>query len=401
MTLDTQTSFIDTTSPSISNMTIQHIPKLDDVKLADSTFVLWQVMLIIDGYGRLRFISKGESASTQFIQSNLGTTVQNPDFVAYHRQDKLLTSWLLSTVSAEVLVHLASCHTTKAIWNTVNRMFAACTSAKTSALWHSLHMQQNVERKEASALSIQVERKEASVLPIQVERNEASVLPIQVERNEPSVLTIQVERNEASVLTIQVERNEASILPIQVERKEASTLLIQVERNSIDKAIYGITSAGIPEAKDVFCYHTLQLPTKNYATASTLRIQASLKCQIRFFKLTGLIPEEALFIKVLARQITLHSLMIFGVGKEVVDLCLDRIRKLADNCTWLKVATIKTKRTIQFVVGAPTGFKCGINYQSPTTVVPGGDLAKVQRAVCMISNSTSVAEVFLRDRSQG
>ena len=43
----------------------------------------------------------------------------------------------------------------------------------------------------------------------------------------------------------------------------------------------------------------------------------------------------------------------------------------------------------------PTGFKCGINYQPPT-VVPGGDLAKVQRVVCMISNSTNVAEVFSR-----
>lgn len=43
----------------------------------------------------------------------------------------------------------------------------------------------------------------------------------------------------------------------------------------------------------------------------------------------------------------------------------------------------------------PTGFKCGINYQPPS-VVPGGDLAKVQRAVCMISNNTAVAEVFSR-----
>ncbi|VAH21600.1 unnamed protein product [Triticum turgidum subsp. durum] len=59
------------------------------------------------------------------------------------------------------------------------------------------------------------------------------------------------------------------------------------------------------------------------------------------------------------------------------------------------VATIKTKRTIQFVDWCPTGFKCGINYQPPG-VVPGGDLAKVQRAVCMISNSTSVVEVFSR-----
>ncbi|KAF3648938.1 RNA-dependent RNA polymerase 6 [Capsicum annuum] len=47
------------------------------------------------------------------------------------------------------------------------------------------------------------------------------------------------------------------------------------------------------------------------------------------------------------------------------------------------VPTIKTKRTIQFVDWCPTGFKCGINYQPPT-VVPGGDLAKVQRAVCIL-----------------
>ncbi|KAL2621701.1 hypothetical protein R1flu_001906 [Riccia fluitans] len=59
------------------------------------------------------------------------------------------------------------------------------------------------------------------------------------------------------------------------------------------------------------------------------------------------------------------------------------------------IASIKCKKTIQFVDWCPTGFKSGINYQPPT-VVPGGDLAKVQRAVCMISNSTSVAEVFSR-----
>uniref|UniRef100_A0A8W8ILM0 Tubulin alpha chain n=1 Tax=Magallana gigas TaxID=29159 RepID=A0A8W8ILM0_MAGGI len=59
------------------------------------------------------------------------------------------------------------------------------------------------------------------------------------------------------------------------------------------------------------------------------------------------------------------------------------------------LATIKTKRTIQFVDWCPTGFKVGINYQPPT-VVPGGDLAKVQRAVCMLSNTTAIAEAWAR-----
>ena len=37
----------------------------------------------------------------------------------------------------------------------------------------------------------------------------------------------------------------------------------------------------------------------------------------------------------------------------------------------------------------------GINYQPPT-VVPGGDLAKVPRAVCMLSNTTAIAEAWAR-----
>ncbi|RXG63941.1 Tubulin alpha-1D chain [Armadillidium vulgare] len=59
------------------------------------------------------------------------------------------------------------------------------------------------------------------------------------------------------------------------------------------------------------------------------------------------------------------------------------------------IAAIKTKRTIQFVDWCPTGFKVGINYQPPT-VVPGGDLAKVARAVCMLSNTTAIAEAWAR-----
>jgi len=59
------------------------------------------------------------------------------------------------------------------------------------------------------------------------------------------------------------------------------------------------------------------------------------------------------------------------------------------------VINIKSKRSIQFVDWCPTGFKVGINNQAPA-VVPDGDLAKVPRAVCMVSNSTAIAEVFSR-----
>ncbi|GFQ78529.1 tubulin alpha chain [Trichonephila clavata] len=59
------------------------------------------------------------------------------------------------------------------------------------------------------------------------------------------------------------------------------------------------------------------------------------------------------------------------------------------------IVSIKTKRSIQFVDWCPTGFKVGINYQPPTAV-PGGDLSKVPRAVCMLSNTTAIAEAWSR-----
>nr|XP_034364014.1 tubulin alpha chain-like [Arvicanthis niloticus] len=61
------------------------------------------------------------------------------------------------------------------------------------------------------------------------------------------------------------------------------------------------------------------------------------------------------------------------------------------------IATIKTKRTIQFVDWCPYGFKVSTDYQLPT-VVPGGHLARVQRAVCMLSNTTAIAEAWARHK---
>ncbi|KNC78441.1 tubulin alpha chain [Sphaeroforma arctica JP610] len=59
------------------------------------------------------------------------------------------------------------------------------------------------------------------------------------------------------------------------------------------------------------------------------------------------------------------------------------------------IASIKTKRNIQFVDWCPTGFKIGCNFKAPTTI-PGGDLAKVSRAVCMLSNTTAIVEAWSR-----
>ena len=56
----------------------------------------------------------------------------------------------------------------------------------------------------------------------------------------------------------------------------------------------------------------------------------------------------------------------------------------------------KPNEQFNLLIGVQQDFKVGIiNYQPPT-VVPGGDLAKVQRAVCMLSNTTAIAEAWAR-----
>ncbi|XP_057316747.1 tubulin alpha-3 chain-like [Hydractinia symbiolongicarpus] len=57
------------------------------------------------------------------------------------------------------------------------------------------------------------------------------------------------------------------------------------------------------------------------------------------------------------------------------------------------IAAIKTKRTIQFVDWCPAGFKIDINYQ-PVSSIPEFGFPTASRAVCMLSNTTAIAEAW-------
>eukprot|EP01092_Planopodium_desertum_P003058 TRINITY_DN151_c0_g1_i1.p1 TRINITY_DN151_c0_g1~~TRINITY_DN151_c0_g1_i1.p1 ORF type:complete len:460 (-),score=105.00 TRINITY_DN151_c0_g1_i1:64-1443(-) len=59
------------------------------------------------------------------------------------------------------------------------------------------------------------------------------------------------------------------------------------------------------------------------------------------------------------------------------------------------IAAVRKRPSIKFVDWSPTGFKCGINGSKPT-FVPGGEIAKVPRALAMLANTTAIAEVFAR-----
>ncbi|KAH7105392.1 tubulin alpha [Auriculariales sp. MPI-PUGE-AT-0066] len=75
--------------------------------------------------------------------------------------------------------------------------------------------------------------------------------------------------------------------------------------------------------------------------------------------------------------------------------CLLYRGDVAPKETSAAVAAIKTKRTIQFVDWCPTGFKLGICNEPPAHI-PGGDLARITRSLCMLSNTTAIATAWNR-----
>ncbi|CAD6196566.1 unnamed protein product [Caenorhabditis auriculariae] len=140
---------------------------------------------------------------------------------------------------------------------------------------------------------------------------------------------------------------------------------------------------------------------------ASLRFDGALNVDLTEFQ-TNLVPYPrihfplATFSPVISAEKAYHEQLSVA---EITNMCFEPNNQMAV-CLLFRgdvvpkdvnaaIATIKTKRSIQFVDWCPTGFKVGINYQPPT-VVPGGDLAKVPRAVCMLSNTTAIAEAWAR-----
>ncbi|BHF73741.1 Tubulin is the major constituent of microtubules [Sparganum proliferum] len=59
------------------------------------------------------------------------------------------------------------------------------------------------------------------------------------------------------------------------------------------------------------------------------------------------------------------------------------------------LSAIKKKRSMDFVEWCPTGFKSSLSAQPPA-VLPGGDLAKLQRAVCVAANTTAIRTAWMK-----
>ncbi|XP_021036408.1 tubulin alpha chain-like 3 [Mus caroli] len=184
------------------------------------------------------------------------------------------------------------------------------------------------------------------------------------------------------------------------------------------------------EALYDICQHKLGVERPSYASINRLiaQVSSSITASLRFegplnvdliefqtnlvpyprihFPITALAPiisaEKAYQEQLSVSDVTASC---FEVSNQLVK-CDPRLGKYMACCLLYRgdvvpkdvneaIAAMKSRTSVQFVDWCPTGFKVGINYQPPA-VVPGGDLARVQRAVCMLSNTTAIVEAWAR-----
>ncbi|KAG8476579.1 hypothetical protein CXB51_033494 [Gossypium anomalum] len=120
---------------------VQSFPKHDTVKLTDETFVQWkhQLTLIIEAYGLTDYIHGMISAPSKFVHDAEGKLVPNSAFLLFQQQDKLLASWILSTISGEFLSSFTGTATAHDVWSKACSLFGAASGAKISRLKHELY----------------------------------------------------------------------------------------------------------------------------------------------------------------------------------------------------------------------------------------------------------------------
>ncbi|CAA0833450.1 Unknown protein, partial [Striga hermonthica] len=107
--------------------------QLISTKLDEGNFFIWkqQVLTTIRGYGLEQYISREASPPSQYtIDPDSHQSVINGDFLLWQRQDQLLASWLLSSLSEGILIQTVGLNTAREIWHFLETSFSSQTTAK-------------------------------------------------------------------------------------------------------------------------------------------------------------------------------------------------------------------------------------------------------------------------------
>lgn len=185
-----------------------------------------------------------------------------------------------------------------------------------------------------------------------------------------------------------------------------------------NEAIYDICRRNLGIQRPLYVNLNRLIAQVVSSVTASLRFEGSLNVDLTEFQ-TNLVPFPRIHFPVAAYAPIISAEKVYHEKISVSDItsaCFDKENQMVKcdprqgkymSCCLLyrgdvvpqdatsAVATIKNKRTIQFVDWSPTGFKIGINHQR-SAEIPGDHLSATPRSVCMLSNTSAIAEVWGR-----
>lgn len=103
------------------------------VKLTDSNFLIWQqqIQAIVIGHDLEGFLTGEEEAPPRLITDpGSGSNIANPKFLAWRRQDQLLSAWIQSSLSESAMTLVVGLKSAKDVWKALQTSFASQSRAK-------------------------------------------------------------------------------------------------------------------------------------------------------------------------------------------------------------------------------------------------------------------------------
>nr|CAD1838639.1 unnamed protein product [Ananas comosus var. bracteatus] len=102
------------------------------LKLNDNNYLLWktQVLSLIESQDLLGFLMGETIAPPKMSTSENGATVNNPDYTSWVRTDRLVKSWIVGTLSKEVLGHAVGLQTAAEVWTALTNHFKQSSIAR-------------------------------------------------------------------------------------------------------------------------------------------------------------------------------------------------------------------------------------------------------------------------------
>ncbi|KAA0053143.1 keratin, type II cytoskeletal 1-like [Cucumis melo var. makuwa] len=120
--------------------------KISLVKLSDDNFLLWkfQILTALEAYDLENFFESELEPPSKYLtstgsSSTSATRTPNPEYKVWKRHNRLISPWLLGSMSEEILNQMVHCKSAKEIWGTLQGIFSSRYLAQAMQFKNKLH----------------------------------------------------------------------------------------------------------------------------------------------------------------------------------------------------------------------------------------------------------------------